>query len=192
MLDKFSIHTKLEQIYIITDEMNLSFKPFECDEEKMKEKLKAIYKEIPSLNNFIKIINGTNFLDLETLNIFEKKEKEIQREKKWNQEFKKLNKERLSTIFKCLGFNIIYCPQIAENIINELNVLLSIKYENVESTDCLKTSVVLRQSLFYDLAKYVIHNLTGTKCTIKKYFNLSCLITSKQIYNIFFQIKPFR
>jgi len=179
MLDQYSVPTKLEQIYIITDEMNLSFKLYECDEEKMKQKLKAIYKELASLNNFIKIINGIHYLDLETLNIFEKKEKETRRKKKSNPEIKKLNKERLSTIFKCLGFNIIYCPQIAENILNELNILLSIKYENEESTDCLKTSVVLRQSLFYTLAKYVIRNLTGTKCTIKKYFNLSCLITSK-------------
>lgn len=96
--------------------------------------------------------------------------------------YKKLNKEKLTTIFKCLGFNMVYCPIIAKKIFINLSHLIQIKEEyDPGKSDFILSTVLIKQNTFYDLAKAVIKALTGTKCRIKKYFNLSYLIISKSI-----------
>ena len=92
---------------------------------------------------------------------------------------KKINKEQLTTIFKILGFNIIYCSKISECILTDLISLLMIKYEKI-IIDCVKTSMIIDQNVFYDLAKNAVIKITGFKSHIKKYFNLAYLIVSKQ------------
>ena len=91
---------------------------------------------------------------------------------------KKINKEQLTTIFKILGFNIIYYSQISECIIQDLISLLRIKYEKIK-IDCVKSSMVIKQKVFYDIAKNAVIKITGFKSHIKKYFHLAYLIVSK-------------
>jgi hypothetical protein len=164
--------TELKQIYLVAEDSNIIFKQVN---QKQEISLGFLFKNSKINSNSNQLLNGIDYLNLETLHNLEKVRK-IQE----NSIYKKLNKERLTTIFKCLGFNIIYCPTIAENIFNDLHALVNLKYKENEINDCIKSSIVIKQNIFYDIAKNVISNLTGTRCSFKKYFNLSCLIISNK------------
>lgn len=172
---------KIQQIYIINEDAAINFKHIEIDEEDLRMKIKEFLNDPKFINEELKIIRGMSYLTLETLNIIDKNCKEYQKLKKANLTIKKLNKERLATIFKCLGFNIIYCLQIAENIFNVISnlILLKTEYEKSSQNDYVKSKIIIKRKIFEDLSKYVIKTLTGSKCRIRKYFDLSYLIISK-------------
>lgn len=172
---------KVEQIYISAEDSNIAFKPYNKSEEELKEKIKQTKFTTDFSGEEGKIVNGISYLNLEILNIIEKQLKEDLKFKK-DPMFKKLNRERLATVLKCMGFNIIYCLQIADNIFSLLGGLISIKYEDLNKDDCIKSSVIVKQNTFFNIAKTVISAMTGTRCRIRKYFNLSYLIVSKHQY----------
>lgn len=180
---------RIDQIYIISDDLNIQFRATQQKEDEIIPKVNELLNNPKFLNDIIKILNGIDYLCLENLNLIEKCHKENTRVKKQNLQVKKLNREHLSTIFKCLGFNIVYCPLIAENILNNLGVLINVKYEdtnnssvnNSKQNGIIKSSVIVKQGIFYDIAKNVVKALTGTKCHLCKYFNLSYLIISKYV-----------
>lgn len=170
---------KLEHIYVITDESTINFKTINKNLNDLNFIFESHFNQKAKFSNdYVKILQGLDYLNLESLHLIEKALKGKKNSENFN--YKKLNKERLTTIFKCLGFNIIYCPIIAENIFTELFLFANVKEGEIqEQNDNLRSSIVIRQSIFFDIAKHVIRNLTGTKCSFKKYFNLSYLIISK-------------
>jgi hypothetical protein len=165
------IGKKIDLIYIVPDDFNFKQIELGSDKENMiKERIFSPYYK----NDFQTIMNGIDYLSLESINIFEKKKKE---------NIKKLNREHLVTIFKCMGFNLIYCPQIAEKILNDLLILINIKFDTIVPEDYFTTSIVIKQSIFFDISKNVINNITDkSKCHLKKYFNLSYIIISKFVH----------
>lgn len=163
---------KLELIYIIEDDANINFRHIDNEKTELfvnqvKCTLMPNYK-----NDIITILENIDYLDLETIKLIDK-HNNIQK----NRSIKKINKEHLITIFMCMGFNIIYCPLIAEKILIDLQALINIKTYN--DSDSIMNSIVIRQKIFFDIAKNVIKRMTGTKCHLSKYFNLSYLIVSK-------------
>jgi 2-phosphoglycerate kinase len=169
--------SKAEHIYVVADESNISFKPFEGDKAILVTQIQSFFKSELIIDE-MKMINGISYLNLEILNVIDKNLIECRKSKSNNLIYKKLNKEKLVTIFKCLGFNLIYCPQIAEEIYYLLNMLVTIKND---TEGYMKSTVIVKQSVFYSIAKHIIKSLTGSSCKIKKYFNLSYLIISKTI-----------
>jgi 2-phosphoglycerate kinase len=195
----------IEHIYIVSEDSNIQFKQLAGSEEMLTQLRIKIQEKLPEpkfSQDVVKILNGISYLNLEALNTIEKNVKIFKKNQKSggvnttnlktefftkNNEnpslmYKKLNKEKLTTIFKCLGFNMVYCPLIAEKIFINLSHLIQIKEEyDSGKFDAILSTVLIKQNTFYDLAKAVIKGLTGTKCRIRKYFNLSYLIISKSI-----------
>jgi hypothetical protein len=159
---------KIEHIYLVPDDFVLNVIDINDDKiNNIKKSLSPSYK-----NDYQTILNGLDYLSLESINIIEKNKKE---------NIKKLNLELLVTIFKCMGFNLIYCPQIAERTFSDVFILVKIKYDNIPE-NYFTNSVVIKQNIFFDIAKNVTNNITdGHKCHLKKYFTLSYHIISKSI-----------
>jgi hypothetical protein len=187
MTEQNLIPIKIDQIYIVQEDSNifatLKNNPKNDASLKIKSRLNDEINSLQLFSDDLRFLNGVSYLNLETFNIIDKHLKENQKLKSDGKIYKKLNKERLATIFKCLGFNIIYCLTIAENIFSVLGILINLKYEEFDKTDYIKTSVLVKQNTFYQIAKNVIKDLTGKKCRIRKYFNLSYLIVSKSYIN---------
>jgi hypothetical protein len=182
MIDKRETHTtKLEQIYIINDESPINFKTKNftlSEEDELKSNIGKILTNPKFNHDMLKIFNGIDYLNLGTINLIEKKFLKKEKGNKQNN-FKKLNKEKLCTIFKCIGINMIYCPHITEKVFNDLSVLIEFKSKHLEYADSIKSTVVIKQSIFYDIAKNVIRTLTGAEYKFSKYFHLSYLLISK-------------
>ena len=167
----------LDRIYIVNEDLKLNFEQINSEEINI-EKAKEIFSNKKYYNQVLKYLLLIDYLNVENYN---KIEKFLKDEKKNNHKdqvsVKKINKEQLTTIFKILGFNIVYCSQISECIIQDLNSLLQIKYEKIK-IDCVKSSMVIKQKAFYDIAKNAVIKTTGFKSHIKKYFHLAYLLVS--------------
>jgi 2-phosphoglycerate kinase len=159
---------KIDHIYIVPDDF--VFKQLEPDCEKkgrIEKLLSQGYK-----NDYLTILNGLDYINLESINAVGKNKKD---------NIKKLNREHIVTIFKCMGFNLIYCPQIAEGILSDLFILINIKFETIPE-NYFTSSVIIKHNIFFDIAKKVVAGVTGSsKCHLKKYFNLSYIIINKKI-----------
>lgn len=167
----------LDRIYIVNEDSKISFEHIECSAQ-VKEKAKEIFSNQKYYEKLSKYLHHIDYLNVENFNKIDKfLKEEIKKNKEDQVIVKKINKEQLTTIFKILGFNIIYCSQISECIIKDLISLLKIKYENIK-IDCVKSSMVIKQKAFYDIAKNAVIKITGVKSHIKKYFNLAYLIVS--------------
>lgn len=169
----------LDRIYIVNEDLKINFEQIESNEIFL-EKAKVILKNKKYCDQIFKYLLNIDYLNVENFNKIDKFLKEkIKNNREDQVSVKKINKEQLTTIFKILGFNIIYCSQISECIMQDLISLLKIKYEQIK-IDCIKSSMVIKQKVFYDIAKNAVIKITGFKSHIKKYFHLAYLIVSKQ------------
>lgn len=169
----------LDRIYIVNEDLKINFEQIESNEIFL-EKAKVILTNKKYCDQIFKYLLNIDYLNVENFNKIDKFLKEkIKNNREDQVSVKKINKEQLTTIFKILGFNIIYCSQISECIMQDLISLLKIKYEQIK-IDCIKSSMVIKQKVFYDIAKNAVIKITGFKSHIKKYFHLAYLIVSKQ------------
>ena len=169
----------LDRIYIVNKDLKINFEEYIANDINL-EKAKEIFSNKKYYDKILKYLLHIDYLNVENFNKIDKFLKtEINNLRKDQVSVKKINKEQLTTIFKILGFNIIYCSKISECILTDLISLLMIKYEKI-IIDCVKTSMIIDQNVFYDLAKNAVIKITGFKSHIKKYFNLAYLIVSKQ------------
>lgn len=169
---------KLDRIYIVNEDLKINFEIFDPEEINL-EKAKEIFTNKKYYDRILKYLFHIDYLNVENFNKIDKfLKEEIKNHREDQVSVKKINKEQLTTIFKILGFNIIYCSQISECIIQDLISLLRIKYEKIK-IDCVKSSMVIKQKVFYDIAKNAVIKITGFKSHIKKYFHLAYLIVSK-------------
>ena len=169
----------LDRIYIVNKDLKINFEEYIANNINL-EKAKEIFSNKKYYDKILKYLLHIDYLNVENFNKIDKFLKtEINNLRKDQVSVKKINKEQLTTIFKILGFNIIYCSKISECILTDLISLLMIKYEKI-IIDCVKTSMIIDQNVFYDLAKNAVIKITGFKSHIKKYFNLAYLIVSKQ------------
>ena len=170
----------LERIYIVNEDLKINFQQFDSGETKI-DKAKEIFSTKKYYDRVMKYLQNIDYLNVENFNKIDKFLKEEIKKKKEDQvSVKKINKEQMTTIFKILGFNIIYCSQISVCILQDLHSLLKIKYENIE-IDCVKSSMVIKKKIFYDIAKNAVIKITGFKSRIKKYFHLAYLIVSNKL-----------
>ena len=168
----------LDRIYIVNEDLKINFEQIEPKDDYF-EKAKSILTNKKYCDQILKYLLNIDYLNVENLNKIDKFLKEkIKNNREDQVSVKKINKEQLTTIFKILGFNIIYCSQISECIMQDLISLLKIKYEEIK-IDCIKSSMVIKQKVFYDLAKNAVIKITGFKSHIKKYFHLAYLLVSK-------------
>jgi hypothetical protein len=168
----------LERIYIVNEDLKINFEQIEPKDD-YYEKAYTILTIKKYCDQILKYLLNIDYLNVENLNKIDKFLKEKRKNNREDQvSVKKINKEQLTTIFKILGFNIIYCSQISECIMQDLISLLKIKYEDIK-IDCIKSSMVIKQKVFYDIAKNAVVKITGFKSHIKKYFHLAYLLVSK-------------
>lgn len=168
----------LDRIYIVNEDLKINFEQIEPKDDYF-EKAKAILTNKKYCDQIFKYLLNIDYLNVDNFNKIDKFLKEkIKNNREDQVSVKKINKEQLTTIFKILGFNIIYCSQISECIMQDLISLLKIKYEEIK-IDCIKSSMVIKQKVFYDLAKNAVIKITGFKSHIKKYFHLAYLLVSK-------------
>ena len=168
----------LDRIYIVNEDLKINFEQIEPKDDYF-EKAKAILINKKYCDQIFKYLLNIDYLNVDNFNKIDKFLKEkIKNNREDQVSVKKINKEQLTTIFKILGFNIIYCSQISECIMQDLISLLKIKYEEIK-IDCIKSSMVIKQKVFYDLAKNAVIKITGFKPHIKKYFHLAYLLVSK-------------
>lgn len=176
----------LDRIYIVNDDLKINYEQVDSGAINV-DKAKDIFAQKKYYDRLFKYLLNIDFLNVENFNKIDKVLKEeLKRNFSDPVPVKKINKEQLTTIFKILGFNIIYCSQISECIIQDLISLLNIKYEKIK-IDCVKSSMVIRQKCFYDIAKNAVIKTTGFKSHIKKYFHLAYLLVSKPNLN---KIRP--
>ena len=168
----------LDRIYIVNEDLKINFEQIEPKDDYF-EKAKAILINKKYCDQIFKYLLNIDYLNVDNFNKIDKFLKEkIKNNREDQVSVKKINKEQLTTIFKILGFNIIYCSQISECIMQDLISLLKIKYEEIK-LDCIKSSMVIKQKVFYDIAKNAVIKITGFKPLIKKYFHLAYLLVSK-------------
>jgi hypothetical protein len=168
----------LDRIYIVNEDLKINFEQIEPKDDYF-EKAKAILINKKYCDQIFKYLLNIDYLNVDNFNKIDKFLKEkIKNNREDQVSVKKINKEQLTTIFKILGFNIIYCSQISECIMQDLISLLKIKYEEIK-LDCIKSSMVIKQKVFYDIAKNAVIKITGFKPHIKKYFHLAYLLVSK-------------
>jgi hypothetical protein len=168
----------LDRIYIVNEDLKINFEQIEPKDDYF-EKAKAILTNKKYCDQIFKYLLNIDYLNVDNFNKIDKFLKEkIKNNREDQVSVKKINKEQLTTIFKILGFNIIYCSQISECIMQDLISLLKIKYEEIK-LDCIKSSMVIKQKVFYDIAKNAVIKITGFKPHIKKYFHLAYLLVSK-------------
>ncbi len=168
----------LDRIYIVNEDLKINFEQIEPKDDYF-EKAKAILTNKKYCDQIFKYLLNIDYLNVDNFNKIDKFLKEkIKNNREDQVSVKKINKEQLTTIFKILGFNIIYCSQISECIMQDLISLLIIKYEEIK-LDCIKSSMVIKQKVFYDIAKNAVIKITGFKPHIKKYFHLAYLLVSK-------------
>jgi len=169
----------LDRIYIVNEDLKINFEQIES-KELYFEQAKEILPNKKYFNQVFKYLLNIDYLNVENFNKIDKFLKEkIKNNREDQVSVKKINKEQLTTIFKILGFNIIYCSQISECIMQDLISLLRIKYQEI-IIDCVKSSMVIKQNVFYDIAKNAVIKITGFKPHLKKYFHLAYLLVSNQ------------
>jgi hypothetical protein len=169
----------LDRIYIVHEDLKISYEQIDVNQINL-DKAKTIFSQKKYLDRTLKYILHIDYLNVENFNKIDKVLKEELKKNVGEQVLvKKINKEQLTTIFKILGFNIIYCSQISECIMQDLISLLQIKYEKIKM-DCVKSSMVIGQKMFYHIAKNAVIKITGFKSHIKKYFHLAYLLVSNK------------
>src|ERR1700733_15421530 len=104
----------LDRIYIVNEDLKLSFEPF-LSNENVIEKAKDIFSSHKYHEKLLKYLHHIDYLNVENFNKIDKLLKEeIKKNMEDHTVVKKISKEQLTTIFKILGFNIVYCSQISE------------------------------------------------------------------------------
>jgi len=171
---------KLNQLYIINEEspikLNDNTSTFN-DSLKFKSLENYILKS-KFQDNPLFFIKNVDVVSQENLRIIDKLLREEYEINIYNSlTIKMITKESLNLIFKFLGFNIVYCQQLSENVFSNLIQYLQLKYE-IDNT-LLENGAVCTYEIFFDIIKLAILQISKKKCHFKKYFHLAYLAVSK-------------
>jgi len=178
-----SNNLKLDQFYILNDDSIIKFNKTIVEDNTDQYKLLNTYldksKFKDSQNAFL---NKIDIISEETLKIIEKQLILEFNLSVFNSiTVKKITKESLNLIFKFLGFNIVYCLQLAENVFTNLINFIKLKYDNYDfnnNASLLENGAICTHDVFFEIVKLTIIQISKKKCHFKKYFHLAYLSVS--------------
>ncbi len=169
----------LNQLYILNEDVNIKFQEVNISNNQHKlDLLQEYLQNSKYYKNPIFFLNNIDIVTDEVLSVIdEQRNQESTIEKYKFITIKKVNKEHLNMIFKFLGFNIVYCLQLAENVFTNLKSYLLLKYDDL-SNSLLENGAICRHDIFFDIVKLTITQIAKKKCHFKKYFHLAYLSVS--------------